>query len=225
MTPVTLAEVMCRRVPLTAREAVTVTLAVAKEWDRQRAVRGPITLPDIGAIHLLETGAVFFLVTPDTPIDHAPTTTDTLSSLLGRLLGTDEAVSLRHPAAVGLGATDVPSVPDESFRSVLTRFAGDDYSKVVATVVERTLKSPPRPTPELQPQRIHAGPERRKQPRIVAELRLDIRELEKELYALRRSCTHCARARNRHHRSRSPRSGEPLREWPARLVQRAFLRS
>ena len=192
MTCVTLGEVILRRVPLTAREAVTLTLSVAKEWDRHRALNGAVPLPRVGDIRLHDTGNVSFLFTPDTsggrPATH---NTETLSSLLARLLGTDEADSReRAHAATGpgvVGAAAIPAVPDESFRSVLTRFGDDDYSGIVASVFARTMKAA-----QEQPvgvavvrSRTHTGPERRRQPRIVAELRLDIRELERELYALR----------------------------------------
>ena len=190
MTRVTLADVILRRVPLTAREAVTLTLSVAKEWDRQRTLHGPVALPDAGAIHLHENGNVSILVTPGSSSEQ--TTGETLSSLLGRLLGTDEAGSPHLRSALvtaprGVDAADVPAVPDESFRSVLTRFADDDYSTLVGAIVARTVKASAESTLALTPERtrIHVGPERRRQPRIVAELRLDIRELEQELFALR----------------------------------------
>jgi hypothetical protein len=189
MTHVTLADVILRRVPLTAREAVTLTLAVAREWDRQRAVQGPGALPDVACIQLRDTGAVSFQ-------DSAGSTsaTNTLGSLLGRLLGTDETESSRHGAALGVmlkasgaaGTTEVPTVPDDSFRSVLARFAEADCARVVAAVVERTVNIPAEQMVAVTSRaRGYAGPERRRQPRIVAELRLDIRELERELFALR----------------------------------------
>jgi hypothetical protein len=193
MIRVTLSDVIHRRVALTAREAVTLILAVAKEWDRQRALKRDVSLPAVGAIQLDETGNVFFLVTPGTPNGQSKPSGETLSSLLGRLLGTDEA-GTPHPYAASLaaapgGSADIPAVPDESFRSVLTRFADDDYARIVASVVART-KAAEAQSLDAPPARVrHAGPERRRQPRIVAELRLDIRQLERELFALRAAST------------------------------------
>jgi hypothetical protein len=178
MRHVTLADVVLRRVPLTAREAVTLTLAVAREWDRQQALHGPVLLPELQAIQLQDTGDVAFLVTEGPPSAQPAT----LSSLLGRLLGTDETESPQH-----LQPRGVVTVPDDSFRSVLTRFADEDYSKVVASIFERTVSVCREQTVELSSDRVarYGGPERRRQPRIVSELRLDIRQLERELFSLR----------------------------------------
>lgn len=189
MTHVTIADVLLRRVTLTAREAVTLTLAVAREWDRQRAIHGPVSLPDDGSIQLHKNGDVFVLVRPGSSF-----ATNTLGALLGRLLGTDEIESSRNGAALGVvvkapgapGASDVPTVPDDSFRSVLAQFAEADCAGVVATVVERAANVLAEQITKATPRRrTHTGPERRRQPRIVAELRLDIREMERELFALR----------------------------------------
>ena len=190
MRHVTIADVILRRVPLTAREAVTLTLAVAREWDRQRAGHDPVSLPEDDGIQLHETGAVSFLVTPG-----SSSATNTLGLLLGRLLGTDETESLRHGAALGVivkapgaaGAAEVPTVPDDSFRSVLARFGESDCAAVVAAIVKRMVNPPAELTADVAPTRArgYQGPERRRQPRIVAELRLDIRDLERELFAFR----------------------------------------
>jgi hypothetical protein len=189
MTHVTIADVILRRVTLTAREAVTLTLAVAREWDRQRATHGPVSLPDDDSIQLHKNGDVSVLVTPG-----SSSATNTLGALLGRLLGTDEIESSRNGAALGVvikapgaaGASEVPTVPDDSFRSVLAQFADTDCTGVVATVVERAENVPAEQITKVTPRaRAYAGPERRRQPRIVAELRLDIREMERELFALR----------------------------------------
>jgi len=189
MTHVTIADVILRSVPLTAREAVTLTLAVAREWDRQRAIHGPVSLPEDNSIQLHKSGDVSFAVAPG-----SSSASNTLGALLGRLLGTDEIESSRHGAALGVvvkapgaaGASEVPTVPDDSFRSVLAQFAEADCTGVVATVVERATKIPAEQIAKVPPRaRAYAGPERRRQPRIVAELRLDIREMERELFALR----------------------------------------
>jgi hypothetical protein len=190
MNHVTIADVILRRVPLTAREAVTLTLAVAREWDRHRDGHGPVSLPEDDAIHLHEGGDVSFLVTPG-----SSSATNTLGSLLGRLLGTDETESLRHGAALGVmvkapgtaGAAEVPTVPDDSFRSVLARFGENDCVAVVAAIVKRVANPPAELAVDVARPRArgYQGPERRRQPRIVAELRLDIRDLERELFALR----------------------------------------
>ena len=49
MNQLSLADLLKQRVPLAPREAATLTLAVAREWDRLRTLRGPVALPDIGA--------------------------------------------------------------------------------------------------------------------------------------------------------------------------------
>src|SRR4026208_1300267 len=97
MTHLTIADVVLRRVPLTAREAVTLTLAVAREWDRQRAIHGPVSLPGIDLICLHDTGAVSFPVTPG-----STGATSSLASLLSRLLGTGETESSGYGAALGV---------------------------------------------------------------------------------------------------------------------------
>jgi hypothetical protein len=193
MARVTLGDVILRHVQLSAREAVTLILAVAKEWDRQCPPNASATLPATDAIQLHETGVVSFLVTPRTSSAQSDTTSESLSSLLGRLLGTDEADALHPRAALAVtqpaGAPAVPAVPDESFRSVLSRFADDDFAGTVASIFARTVQAVEEHPLGVTPARVHAGPERRRQPRIVAELRLDIRELERELFALRATST------------------------------------
>src|SRR4051794_10000456 len=70
VTPrVNLADLIARRVPLMPREAATLTLAVAREWDRQRALHGPIALPHIGAIELTDHGSIVFLLLPPVTSD------------------------------------------------------------------------------------------------------------------------------------------------------------
>lgn len=193
MTHITIADVILRQVTLTAREAVTLTLAVAREWDRQRAIHGPVSLPEDNCIQLHKTGEVSFPVTSGNS-----SATNTLGALLGRLLGTDEIESSRNGTALGVvvkapgatGAGEVPTVPDDSFRSVLAQFAEADCKRVVATVVERAASVPAEHITKVTARaRAYAGPERRRQPRIVAELRLDIREMERELFALRSNPT------------------------------------
>src|ERR1051325_3474061 len=113
MTRVTLADVILRSVPVTARKAVTLTLAVAREWDRQQALHGPIPLPDVASIQLDETGDVSFLVTPSTSDGQI---TVGLSGLLGRLLRTDESDPTNHALSPGVlvagvsGGAQVPTV-------------------------------------------------------------------------------------------------------------------
>jgi hypothetical protein len=158
--------------------------------NRHRGGHGAVSLPEDDAIQLHEGGDVSFLVTPV-----SSSATNTLGSLLGRLLGTDETESLRHGAALGVmvrapgaaGATEVPTVPDDSFRSVLARFGDTDCAAVVAAIVESACER--RRWSQIvdasHGARGYTRSRAARQPRIVAELRLDIRELERELFALR----------------------------------------
>ena len=195
MPHVTLADVIIRRVPLSPREAATLTLAVGEEWDRQRALRGPVALPQIGAIQLHDSGDVSFLVT-SRPFTGENSGAASLSSLLSRLLGLDEAEPPRQDVPGGLlitiagrlGSMDLPAATDDGFRTALGRFADDDYSKIVAQVFSRTA-SARHPAADRSSRERRAAvipsPDRRRQPQIVTDLRLAIRELEHELFQAR----------------------------------------
>jgi hypothetical protein len=166
MTLMTLADIIQRRVRLSPREAAAVTLAVAREWDRHRALRGPISVPEPGGITLQRDGHVAFLVALPVPgVDDAAS----LSTLFSQLLGIDESrpasrgaasdgslVTVGGPTAggptTGSAITDSPTtrittplaVPEsaapersvESFRAALSRF-GDDDPVLLAAVFDR----------------------------------------------------------------------------------------
>jgi hypothetical protein len=157
MTQISLADLIVRRVPLAPREAATLTLAVAREWHRQRSLYGPVALPDIAAIRLKASGEIAFLVTPRTGADDEP---GTLSTLFARLLG-DEA-ELPRPLI------DFTDDDPATLRAIFWRYASE-------TRMERRSR---RPTRERRPP-VH---ERRAAGETVMVLRRSIRSLERQVF-------------------------------------------
>ena len=173
MNQLSLADLMMQRVPLAPREAATLTLAVAREWDRQRTLRGPVALPDIGAITLHSGGEISFLIMPPASgsNDAAP-----LAALLGQLLGIDKAERLRRPIPGGLlvliagrlGQTELPSATPEGFRAALTRFAADDPALLSGIFWRVATASRLTGSRRRGGTRDHPVTERRGQPQAVA---------------------------------------------------------
>jgi hypothetical protein len=153
---------------ITPREAATLTLAVAHEWDRQRAVHGPIGLPDVAGIDLTERGDVVFLVqAPVGPRDDE----SCLSDFLGALLRLDGDPRRR-----------LPSAASEDFRATLARFADDD-AETLRRLYWRCVSR----RGQRQSRRKTAVPkvtrrERRASPEQIAELRRSVRALERRVF-------------------------------------------
>lgn len=187
MSRVNLADLANGRVPLAPRDAATLTLAVAHEWDRQRELHGPTSLPQLAAIELTATGAVAFLV--NTPTDGDSHDAAMLSRLLTQLLGIEDD-GPRYPLPGGLlitisgrlGDLDLPSATPEGFRTALARFA-DDTPHALRSLYWRTVtarsRSGHRVRKAAAPKRQH---ERRASSAQVNELRRSIRKLEQRIF-------------------------------------------
>src|SRR4051812_37121503 len=108
MNRLRLRDMIAHRIALSPREAATLTLAVAREWDRRREVYAATILPDARAIVLHRNGEITFLtVTCAQPIDESVA----LSRLFSRLLGMDDgrlAWALRSAEASVSTRTVVP---------------------------------------------------------------------------------------------------------------------
>jgi hypothetical protein len=153
---------------ITPREAATLTLAVAHEWDRQRALYGPLALPEVGGIDLTERGEVVFLVqAPAGDGDDESCLSEFLAALL-RLDGGPRP-QLRGPL-------------NEGFRATLARFAADD-AETLRTLYWRCVTR----REHRYPRRKAAVPkvtrrERRASPEQIAELRRSVRALEQRVF-------------------------------------------
>ena len=185
----TLGDVIAQRHLLSPREAAALTLAVGREWDRQRARQGNCPLPDPAHIQLTSTGDICFAqLSSDTPAD----SNLTLSALLGHFLGLDEQRAPGHQIPGGLlitiagrlGPMDLPSAQEDGFRSALRRFADDDPG-VLAQVFDRVsqaLAAERREAGTGASDTVRRGPDRRRQPPVVATLRRAVRDLERQTF-------------------------------------------
>jgi len=153
---------------ITPREAATLTLAVAHEWDRQRAVHGPLALPDLAGIALTERGDVVFLVQARAGADDDESC---LSDFLGALLRVG-----------GDPRPQLPAAASESFRATLARFADDDAETLRTLywrcVTRREHRYPRRKAAVAKVIRR----ERRASPEQIAELRRSVRALEQRVF-------------------------------------------
>jgi len=181
---VNLADLLLRRVALNPREAATLTLAVAREWDRQRSLHGPIALPDMAGIELTDSGRVVFLVVPPA---NASDNARALAELLGQLLGVDDEPHQAIPGGLlitmsgRLGHLELPSATISGFQTALGRFADDDPDalRVVywRTASRRRVPGPAAATAERQRRR-----ERRRVNPQISELRRSLRSLEQKVF-------------------------------------------
>ena len=177
---VNLADLLVRRVSLNPREAATLTLAVAREWDRQRTLHGPIALPEIAGIELTDSGTVVFLVVP--PINSADDAR-ALAELLGRLLGLDEERPRRAiPGGLlitmtgRLGHLELPSATLSGFQAALGRFADEDPDALRA-LYWRAASRRRIPRSVATPATRQRRRERRRVNAQVSELRRSLRAL------------------------------------------------
>ena len=197
---IALADIIHIRHLLAPREAATLTLAIGREWDRQRARHGAGALPAIAHIELNDAGEISFAEnTTDPPVHGALT----LSAILGHLLGLDEqdAPAQHIPGGLlitiagRLGPLELPSSREDGFRSALLRFADDDPA-VLVRVFDRIVQARTAAGPEAAQSRgskIRRGPERRRQPPAVAALRRAVRELERQTFESRIAGTRLGR--------------------------------
>jgi hypothetical protein len=111
MNRVRLEFLIAHRIVLSPREAATLTLAVARQWDSRRAAYGGTALPDANAIVLHRTGEITFLSVARA---HPPLQESlALSRLFSRLLGSPSLLP-----EVSLESTD-------DFRTALASLADD----------------------------------------------------------------------------------------------------
>jgi hypothetical protein len=189
---IALADVINFRHLLSPREAATLTLAIGREWDRQRARHATGDLPDVAQIELNDAGDISFAENTPDPAVHGALT---LSAILGHLLGLDEqdAPAQHIPGGLlitiagRLGPLELPSSREDGFRSALLRFADDDPA-VLVRVFDRIVGARAAAGPEVAQSRgskVRRGPERRKQPPAVAALRRAVRELERQTFESR----------------------------------------
>jgi hypothetical protein len=210
---VTLADVIRQRERLSPREAVTLTLAVGREWDCCRAQLGDVALPPPDAIQLQQSGEIRFsaITAPSGPVSDSP-----LVTILAELLGLDSNGRPTQPIPGGLmitmsgrlGSMELPSVNDCGFRAALARFGSHD-PRALRKVFWRLAAAERRRTDvafstDVYPDR-RRHPDRRAQARVVTELRRQIRQFEREAFE------------NRGHRSRRTQ-GDVIWSQPRRVV-------
>jgi len=193
---VNLADLVARRVPLLPREAATLTLAVAREWDRQRTLHGPIALPHVGAIELTDAGTIVFLLLPrGSGVISAAALSELLKCLLGihdreaEASADDRATPhQRIPGGLlimmsgRLGSMELPSNTPAGFREALARFA-DDTPTALRAVYWRGVTARSRESRSAC--RVKSSvrrPERRATVEQVNELRRCIRTLERHAF-------------------------------------------
>jgi hypothetical protein len=198
MPHLSFSELIKHRVPLTAAEAVALTLAVARALDMRRADHASDPVPGDDSILLDNTGQVTLAgVHVSTDADESAA----LAALLRRLLQLDESDAGerrgRVPGALlillarALGQIDLPAPTPAEFRAAIARFAGTEppSAAMLAAVFWRAaslrpaigagpkgrLLLPPAP-PAV------AASERRSHGLSRTELRRALRDLEREVF-------------------------------------------
>jgi hypothetical protein len=188
-----LADLVAYEVPLTPREAASLTLAVAEHWDCWSAHHERVrSLPSKNAILLHQSGTVSF-------VPHAPAGDEdygaALSSLLSALLGLDEDADdekpFVYPAALRRAVAHAGGLAGaDALRTALMRFASAD-PVVLRSVFWRAVRviqaGPAESMPMSFEERRNARPrtERRRRGMAVSDLRREIRLLEQEIYESR----------------------------------------
>jgi hypothetical protein len=196
MGHLTFAELIARRVPLSASEAAALTLAVARLMDVRRASGQRVTLPDDEWILLSSSGDVSIV-----EVHGAVESDETagLSALLRRLLRLDErGPAARHTIVPGgllivlarnLGYIHLPATSPAAFRAALERFGSADPAVLSAVFWRAASGGRDARTPRTEAGRRLAGArtpaERRSQGPSRTDLRRALRELEQELFELR----------------------------------------
>jgi Tol biopolymer transport system component len=198
MTYLSFAALIAHRVPLTAAEAVTLTLAVACLLDARRTTPREAQLPSDEHLLLSNTGQVTFKTVDGST--HQDETT-ALAALLRRLLQLDESDGVERRGRVPggllvllartLGQIDLDPPGREEFRTALSRFAGgaDPSGAVLSTIFWRAASLRPatrraRTERALLPAapETWTGVERRRHGPSRTELRRALRDLEREVF-------------------------------------------
>ncbi len=198
MPHLSFSELVKHRVPLTATEAVALTLAVAHALDTRRAENASYQVPGDEFILLGNTGHVTFTgVHVSTAADESAA----LAALLRRLLQLDESDAAGRGARVPgallvllartLRQIDLPPPGEDEFRAALARFAGNaaPAPAMLSAVFWRAASLRPavgadRKGRELLPPGPPAPPpgERRSRGVSRTELRRALRDLEREVF-------------------------------------------
>jgi hypothetical protein len=197
MAQLSFAELIERRVSLSAAEAVALVLAVAALLDEDRGC-GSSAMPSDEEIFLSSTGQVAF-VTARSDV----TTSDTavgLAVLLHRLLRLDEPDDGDRRARVPGGLLvvlartlrriDLPPLTPEAFRDALTRFTAGTDSAALAAAFWRAARM----RPQKGRNKVAAGwacrhrrVERRLNGPTSTDLRRWLRQSERDLFTLRQA--------------------------------------
>jgi hypothetical protein len=196
MGHLTFADLIARRVPLSASEAAALTLAVARLMDERRASVQRVRLPDDEWI-LLSSGGEVSMVAVHGSLECDETAA--LSALLRRLLRLDERLPAeRHQIVPGgllivlarnLGYIHLPATSPAAFRAALERFATADPA-VLSTVFWRAASCARdgrtgRPAAGRPSDDGTLRADRRQRGASAADLRRALRDLERELFELR----------------------------------------
>jgi hypothetical protein len=196
MPHLSFSELVKHHVPLSAAEAVQLTLAVAHLLDARRIKDPALQVPGDDFILLGNTGQVTF-TTVDRSTD--PDASRALAALTRRLLQLDDSAAgdgrgrvpggLLILLARALREIDLPAPTCDEFRAALARFAGDEVSPAatLSTVFWRAASVRParrkRKMLGLLPARAPgAESDRRSHGLSRTELRRAIRDLEREVF-------------------------------------------
>ena len=197
MPHLSFSELIHHRVPLSAAEAVQLTMAVAHLLDARRTGDPALQVPGDEFILLGNTGHVTF-TTVDRSTD--PDESSALAALARRLLQLDDSSKVdrrgRVPGGLlillarALREIDLPAPNREEFRTALARFAGEDGAPSSATLStvfwraaslrpgsrsSKTLGLLPASLPETESERRSHGLSR-------TQLRRALRDLEREVF-------------------------------------------
>jgi Tol biopolymer transport system component len=204
------ADLIRHRVPLSAREAVALTLAVARVLDARRGPGDALRLPGDHEILLNNTGDVTFGgVSPSTEQEEIVA----LASLLRRLLQLDMPDRDRRGRVPGgllvllaraLQQIDLEAPRRDEFTAALVRFAGGSPADAATLAVifwragglRPALVPKVTPLALLPPARVEEPRERRLNGPTRADLRRALRDLERQMYEREQATP--VRRRDRH---------------------------
>ncbi len=206
MAHLTFAELITHGVPVSPSEAAALTLAVARVFDGEPAsATAPFLMPDATCIILSSSGHVSLV-----DEDHGAAVEQTvgLALLLRQLLRLDDSQRTSAEAIPGgmlvllarsLGEMDLPPVRGEEFRKSLERFAFTE-STVLASVFWRAARMTPGLRQPARRERVASPPaakpeDRRQRGPSRADLRRSLREVERQLFEIRRADASAAPAK------------------------------
>jgi len=194
MAHLSFAELLQRQVPLSAGEAVALTLAAAAAADSHGSETQRVAVPDIEQLLLSSTGHVSFGPGPFPPHDDPAAA---LVFVLTRLLGIDEQrgdSSGRIPGGLLIVLArmrrqiDLPPLSIGALREALGRFSAGSEPAALAAVFWRAARMRARTTDRglIATRRLRTRVERRANGPSTSELRHWLRQAEKDVYDLKR---------------------------------------